>query len=115
MARTAKASDMVWARRQFAGILISRRDYKSFQKAKSLIEENMASSEASSVDRSLLAKLKASDPKQGERDEAMAILERLDRGPIGHAGRRLGTRQNVNGVGRLDGGKRSASRPCGGQ
>ena len=73
----AKESDMVWARRQLAGILIMRRNYKSFKTAQSLLEENLAGSEASPIDRSLLARLKASDPKQGEREKAVAILKNL--------------------------------------
>jgi cellulose synthase operon protein C len=70
-------SDIVWARRQLASVYIARRDYKSLKKAQALIEQNMASPEASVVERSLLAKMKAFDPDVNQRKEAKAILKDL--------------------------------------
>jgi cellulose synthase operon protein C len=73
----AKESEIVWARRQLAGVYISRRNYKSLKKAQSLIEQNLASPQASVIERSLLGKLKASDPDPAVRKEAMSIFKDL--------------------------------------
>jgi cellulose synthase operon protein C len=72
-----KEADMIWARRQFAIMLIKRHDYKSFKKAQALVEQNLAGAEASPNDRSILAKLKAADPDRSERQKAVEILKSL--------------------------------------
>lgn len=73
----AKEADIIWARRQLARILITRRDYKSHQKALGLIEKNLAGRDVSPEDRRMYGKLKASDPAQGQRANAIAILTGL--------------------------------------
>jgi cellulose synthase operon protein C len=80
----AKEAEIVWARRQLAGVYISRRNYKSLKKAQSLVEQNLASPQASAIEYSLLAKLKASDPDPAVRKEAMGIFKGLiDRNSAG--------------------------------
>lgn len=73
----SKEMDIVWARQQLARILIARRDYKSQQKAMSLIEKNLASPGVTAEDRRMFARLKAGNPAKGQRDNAIAVLKGL--------------------------------------
>ena len=86
------------------------RQYPDLQKAVNLVEQNLAGPQASVADRQLLAKLKAADPRRGERDKAIEILESLR--CVRHAGRPLGSGQNVPERGKLDRSQRLASRSC---
>ena len=69
--------DVTWARRELAKILGSSGKYPDLQKAVNLVEQNLSSPLASVADRQLLAKLTASDPRQGARDKAIGLLESL--------------------------------------
>lgn len=73
----SKETDIVWARQQLARILAARRDYKSQQKALSLIENNLASPGVTAEDRRMYARLKAVNPAKGQRDNAIAVLKSL--------------------------------------
>ena len=64
-------ADAAWARRQLAQVFAAQRGYKNFQEARKLIEENMASPEASLLDRQFLARLNAADPRAKIRDTAV--------------------------------------------
>lgn len=63
--------DAAWARRQLAQVFVAQRGYKNFQEAVKLVEENLASPEASLLDRQLLARLNAADPRADVRDRAL--------------------------------------------
>ena len=70
-------ADMIWARRQLALIFSARGGYRNMQKARELIEQNLAAAEASVADRRVKASLDAADPDHARRDEAMRTLETL--------------------------------------
>ena len=70
-------ADMIWARRQLALIFSARGGYRNMQKARDLIEQNLAAAEASVADRRVKASLDAADPDHARRDEAMRTLETL--------------------------------------
>jgi cellulose synthase operon protein C len=70
-------ADTLWARRQLAVILASRGGYQNKQKARELIEKNLAAKEASILDRRVKAGLDASDPDRTRREEAIRSLENL--------------------------------------
>ena len=73
----AEDADMIWARRQLAMIFSSRGGYRNMQKARDLIEQNLAAAEASVADRRVKANLDAADPDHARRDEAIRTLETL--------------------------------------
>ena len=70
-------ADMIWARRQLALIFSARGGYRNMQKARDLIEQNLAAAEASVADRRVKASLDAADPDHARRDEAIHTLETL--------------------------------------
>jgi len=73
----AQEPDIIWARRNLAIILAARGGYQNTQKARDLIEENLAASEVSVLDRRVMASLSASDPKPSLRAKAIGILEEM--------------------------------------
>ena len=73
----AQDADVVWARRQLALIFIARGDYPSIQKARELIEENLAAADVSVLDRRVQASLNAKDPKRSRREEAIHTMETM--------------------------------------
>lgn len=74
-------ADKIWARRQLALIYAGRGGYQNIQKARDLIEENIAASAGDAatlaLDRRVEASLNASDPTQAVRDDAIAALETM--------------------------------------
>jgi cellulose synthase operon protein C len=70
-------ADLTWARRQLALVFSSRGGYRNLQKARELIEQNMAAGEVSVLDRRVKAGLDASDPDRSRRDDAIRTLETL--------------------------------------
>ncbi|MBN1394472.1 MAG: tetratricopeptide repeat protein [Pirellulales bacterium] len=72
-----ETSDLVWARRQLAMIYATRRGYENLQKARELLEQNLAESGDSAIDRRVLADVYGADPQRFERDHAIAQLEKL--------------------------------------
>jgi len=73
----ASDADVVWARRQLALIFAARGGYQNIQKARDLIEENLAADDVSVLDRRVQASLDAADPKRSQRDKAIATLESM--------------------------------------
>jgi cellulose synthase operon protein C len=73
----AQDADVMWARRQLALILSARGGYRNNQKARELIEKNLAMAETSVLDRRAKAGLDAMDPNPTRRDQAMHTLETL--------------------------------------
>jgi tetratricopeptide (TPR) repeat protein len=73
----APEADVMWARRQLALILAARDDYQSIQKARNLIEANLAASETSLADRRVMINLNAVDPNRSNRDKAISTLESM--------------------------------------
>ena len=76
----AKEADVIWARRQLAMIFTSRGGYQNRQKARELIEQNLAAQETSILDRRAKAGIDALDPARARRDEAMREREALGQG-----------------------------------
>jgi tetratricopeptide (TPR) repeat protein len=74
----ADKDDVVLARRQMARVYASRGGYRNRQKARELIEKNLAESESSVLDRRAKAGIDALDPDRARRDEAMHEFESLD-------------------------------------
>lgn len=70
-------ADTAWARRQLAQVYAVRGGYKYFQNARKLIEENLASPEASVQDRQFMARLNAMDPKATMREQARDSFEKM--------------------------------------
>ena len=70
-------SDLVWARRQLALICATRGGYENLQKARKLLEQNLAGSEASALDRRALYQVSAADPQRAKRDQAVPLLEEM--------------------------------------
>ena len=73
----ASDADVVWARRQLALVFAARGGYQNIQKARDLIEENLAAADASVLDRRVQASLDAVDPKRSQRDKAISTLESM--------------------------------------
>jgi len=69
--------DVIWARRQLAIIYAARGGYQNLQKARQLIEDNLAAAESSVLDRRVKASLDAADPSRSRRDDAIAVLETM--------------------------------------
>ena len=59
-------ADMIWARRQLAVIFSARGGYRNMQKARDLIEQNLAAAEASVADR----RVKAMPRRRGSRSRS---------------------------------------------
>ncbi|MEE9601933.1 MAG: tetratricopeptide repeat protein, partial [Thermoguttaceae bacterium] len=72
----ASKNDVVWARRQLALVLSSRRDYRATQQAIELIRKNVEEG-ASPEDQRLLAKIQATMPQAANRMLAISALEDL--------------------------------------
>jgi tetratricopeptide (TPR) repeat protein len=69
--------DVLWARRQLALITANRGGYQDFQKARELIDKNLAAPEVSLWDRRVSAVIDASDPFQAHRKEALSTFESI--------------------------------------
>ncbi len=69
--------DVAWARRRLALIHVARGGYENLQKARTLIEQNLADSESSTVDRRFMARLSASDPRRARREQALGIISEM--------------------------------------
>ena len=76
----APEADVLWARRQLAMITVARNGYENRQKARDLIDKNLAVAEASVLDQRLKANLDAADPAQSRRKAAIATLEAMVEG-----------------------------------
>lgn len=70
-------SDLVWARRQLALIYATRGGYDNLQKAQKLLEQNLAGSDVSALDRRALYQVTAADPQRFKRDQALLLLEKM--------------------------------------
>ncbi len=71
--------ELAWARRELAQFLGASGKYPNLHKAQKLVEQNLASPQASIADRELLARLLASDPdpRQEGREKAIRVFESL--------------------------------------
>ncbi len=69
-------SDLHWARRQLASLLVARGGYSDKENARKLIEENLSSIN-DAVDQRMKATMDAMDPQKSKRDEAVKTLEKL--------------------------------------
>jgi tetratricopeptide (TPR) repeat protein len=74
----AEKGDVAWARRQLAQVILSRPGYKNIQKARELVEQNLAADEASVLDRQLMARIDAADPDPAKRRKGMQGLKGLE-------------------------------------
>jgi tetratricopeptide (TPR) repeat protein len=70
-------ADVLWARRQLALMIANRGGYQNFQKARELIDKNLATPEVSLWDRRVSAVIDASDPMQSHRKEAIGKFETI--------------------------------------
>lgn len=70
-------ADIAWARRQKATVFAALGGYQNHQKARELIEENLASPQASLADRRLKIQLAAADASRAQREEAIRMLEQM--------------------------------------
>jgi tetratricopeptide (TPR) repeat protein len=73
--------DVLWARRVRAAILFGQGGYHNQERARKLIEQNLAEEPTSTPDQRLKASILASMPDRARQDEALAILERLASSP----------------------------------
>ena len=77
----------LWARRSLALIYLTRSGYENVEKARKLIEQNLADDPNSAVDKSLMASLNSRDPKAANRIEAIQSLQAIDEKPASLGGR----------------------------
>ena len=70
-------ADVLWARRQLSLIIANRGGYQNYQKARELMEKNLASPDVSLWDRRVAALIDASDPLQSHRKEALGKFESI--------------------------------------
>ena len=70
-------SEVLWARRQLALLIADRGGYQNYQKARELMDQNLASPEVSLWDRRVSAVIDARDPLQAHRKEALAKYEQI--------------------------------------
>ena len=70
-------SDVVWARRQLAMILVNRGGYQNFQKARDLIDKNLASPAVSVLDCRAKATIDALSPEATRRKNGLQMLETM--------------------------------------
>ena len=73
----ALTPDVIWARRQLALIYAARGGYQNLQKARELVEENLAVSGGSLPDQRVKAHLDAADPQRTRRNEAVQTFETM--------------------------------------
>ncbi len=70
-------ADMFWARRELAVIVANRGGYHNFQKARELIDKNLAAAESSVLDQRVRAVINVSDPVHARHKEGIRMLETL--------------------------------------
>ncbi len=70
-------ADVFWARRELALIVANRGGYQNFQRARELIDKNLAAAEASVLDRRARAIIDVSDPVRSRRKEGIHMLETM--------------------------------------
>jgi tetratricopeptide (TPR) repeat protein len=70
-------ADVLWARRELALIVATRGGYQNFQRARELIDKNLATAEASMLDRRARAVIDLSDPVRSRRKEGIRMLETM--------------------------------------
>jgi cellulose synthase operon protein C len=70
-------ADIQWARRVRAAILLGQGGYHNQEKARAMIEQNLAEDPASTADQRLKASILSALPDRARKDEAVGILERL--------------------------------------
>jgi tetratricopeptide (TPR) repeat protein len=70
-------ADVFWARRELALIVANRGGYQNFQRARELIDKNLASADASIIDRRARAIIDISDPLRSHRKEGIHMLETM--------------------------------------
>ena len=73
----APEADVFWARRELALIVANRGGYQNFQRARELIDKNLATAEASVLDRRARAIIDVSDPVRSRRKEGIHMLETM--------------------------------------
>jgi cellulose synthase operon protein C len=71
------SADRLWARRELAAIYAAKGGYQNIQKARQLIDENLAGAEPSALDRRVQAGLNAIDPLRSRRNEAVRAMEKM--------------------------------------
>jgi tetratricopeptide (TPR) repeat protein len=69
--------DVLWARRQLALMIANRGGYQNFQKARELVDKNLAAPEVSLWDRRVSAVIDASDPLHSRGREALSTFESI--------------------------------------
>jgi tetratricopeptide (TPR) repeat protein len=70
-------ADVFWARRELALIVANRGGYQNFQRARALIDKNLATAEASILDRRARAIIDIADPVRSRRKEGIHMLETM--------------------------------------
>ncbi len=73
----SKDSEVASARRQYATILSQRGGYQNLEKARDLIDKNLASPESTTMDIRIKAALDADAPQRERRDEAIHTYEKM--------------------------------------
>ncbi len=68
-------ADVLWARNKLALIVSTRPGYENIEKARALLQKNMAAAPDSIADKRLMAQINLRDPRQSVRDEAKRILK----------------------------------------
>ena len=73
-----ETADVMWARRLMAQILRTRNGYDNLQKARKLLEQNLADDPSSADDNRLLAELNSTDPDRSHREKAQGYIKTLE-------------------------------------